>query len=456
MGPLSMSISRDAFDQPEDALIGRKVWDIDQRLPSDELLETWEGMEIGDRIELESEFQQEDGTQFPVEVHVTRLPVEDGDQFMVISRDITERQGRLQEIQALKERLELAINGANLGVWDWDMTTDAVEFNEQWASMLGYSLKDIEPHLNSWERLVHPDDIDTVHQAITAHRNGETEYYDTEHRLRTADGDWKWIRDLGRIVERNDDNEPARAVGIHLDIDARKTREQELERTHDLLEQTEHIADVGGWEIDPATQEVFWSDHLFKLLGREPGEEPSLEEALDVYHEEDRPRVEQAVETALSTGNAFDVHARFHYADDEVRWFRIQGEPALEEGEIVTLRGAVQDITEQRAREHQIKQSREDYEQLFNGMDDSAWVVGLGGAFRAVNDAAVEQSGYTREELLTMEPTDIDAGLADHEISSLRRDMSADEVQVVETVHETKGGKEIPVEISSTLISYQR
>lgn len=373
---------------------------------------------------------------------------------MVISRDITERRDRLREIQTLKERLELAVDGANLGVWDWDMTTDTVEYNEQWASMIGHSLDDIEPHLDAWERRVHPNDVESVHEAIAAHRNGETEYYDTEHRLRTADGDWKWIRDLGRIVERDDENEAARAVGIHLDIDARKTRQRELERTHDLLEQTEHIADVGGWEIDPATQEVFWTEHLFELLGREPGKEPPLDEALDVYHEEDRPRVEQAVETGLSSGNAFDVNARFHRADDEVRWFRIQGEPALEEDEVVTLRGAVQDITDQREREYQIQQAREDYEALFNGMNDSAWVFGFDETFRAVNDAAVEQSGYTRDELLSMGLRDIDVGLEDDKISTHIRDMPKDAVQVIETVHESKDGTKIPVEISSTLISY--
>ena len=444
----------EAFDQPEAALVGRKVWDIDQQLNRDKLLEMWDTMEIGDRIEIETEYKIGDKTAFPAEVHVTRLPVEDGNRFMVISRDITERKNRLQEIQALKERLELAVEGANLGVWDWDMRTDAVEFNEQWATMLGHTLDDIEPHLDAWKRRLHPDDRESVKAAITAHRNAETPYYDTEHRLRTADDGWKWIRDLGRIVERNEDNEPVRAVGIHLDIDDRKTRERELERTHDLLEQTEHIADVGGWQIDPETQEVFWSDHLFELLGREPGEEPPLAEALDVYHEEDRPAVEAAVEKALSTGNAFDVNARFHRADDELRWFRIQGEPTIAEGEVVSLRGAVQDITQQRARESQLQQSRKDYEALFNGMHDSAWVIGFDETFRAVNDAAVKQSGYTREALLSMGPHDIDAGLEGDEISRLLRDLPEDEVQVVETVHETKTGREIPVEISSTLITY--
>jgi len=282
-----------AFDRSEDALIGQKVWDIDQQLNPDEMLELWDTMEIGARIELETEFRRDDGTQFPAEVHVTRLPVGDGDRFMVISRDITKRKDRVRDIQTLKERLELAVEGANLGVWDWDMTTDEVEFNEQWAAMIGHTVDEIEPHLDAWERRVHPNDLKGVKEAIAAHRNGETDYYDTEHRLRTADGDWKWIRDLGRIVERDDENEPVRAVGIHLDIDEWKTRERQLEALNrvtqklmsadtreevveigvetmrDLLEleaTSIHLYDADAEELVPAAA----TDAVYDLVGEPP------------------------------------------------------------------------------------------------------------------------------------------------------------------------------------------
>ena len=227
----------EAFDQSKDELVGQKVWEIDQELDPDELQDTWERMDIGDRLELETEFTTDDGTRFPVEVHLTRLPVEGGDRFMVVSRDITERKQRLQEIKTLKERLELAIEGANVGVWDWDMTSDAVEFNEQWAEMLGYTLADLEPHLRAWENRVHPDDLDEVNAALEAHIEQQTEYYDTEHRMRTADGEWKWVRDLGKIVERDDTGEPTRAVGIHLDIDDTKQYQRDLERKTERLEE---------------------------------------------------------------------------------------------------------------------------------------------------------------------------------------------------------------------------
>lgn len=135
----------------------------------------------------------------------------------------------------------------------------------------------------------------------------------------------------------------------------RKERERKYERVVKLLDHTEQIADVGGWEIDTETREVFWSDHLFEMLGVESDEEPPLEEALDVYVEEDRPIVANAVEEALAAAEPFDVEARFERQDGEIRSFRIRGEPSVEDGEVRALRGAVQDITDRRRRERVLR-----------------------------------------------------------------------------------------------------
>ncbi|MFD1571226.1 PAS domain S-box protein [Halorubrum laminariae] len=159
------------------------------------------------------------------------------DHVMAVSQNITERKQQIAEIQRLKNRLELAVEGAELGVWDWNMKTDEVEFNDQWAKMLGYTPEELEPHLRTWETRVHPDDIEEVRASLDAHMQKNTEYYDTEHRMRTADGEWKWVRDIGNIVARDGDDEPIRAVGIHLDIDESKQYQRELEEKTEELEE---------------------------------------------------------------------------------------------------------------------------------------------------------------------------------------------------------------------------
>jgi len=186
----------------EDNVIGRSaidLWEDPEQARS--VLETvkeqgrWEG---------ELEAVRADGSTFYARGVNSHLTDSDGTPIGVVSSffDITERKEREREIQKLTERLDLAVGGANLGIWDWNMTTDEVEFNEQWAEMLGYSLDEIDPRLGAWETRVHPDDLDGVEEALERHIAGEAEYYDTEHRMQTADGDYVWIRDIGQVVDR--------------------------------------------------------------------------------------------------------------------------------------------------------------------------------------------------------------------------------------------------------------
>jgi PAS domain S-box-containing protein len=113
------------------------------------------------------------------------------------------------------------------------------------------------------------------------------------------------------------------------------------------------------------------------------------------------------------------------------------------------------DITERKEAEEALRESEEKYRELLNGMNDTAWVIDFDCNFIDVNDVAVEVLGYSREELLSMGIFDIDSSLDPEEIRRLVKGMPADEVQIFETRHTTKDGKTIPVEISSSLVTYK-
>ncbi|MCS7096657.1 MAG: PAS domain-containing sensor histidine kinase [Nitrososphaerota archaeon] len=126
-----------------------------------------------------------------------------------------------------------------------------------------------------------------------------------------------------------------------------------------------------------------------------------------------------------------------------------------ENGEIVKFIHVGRDITRYKEVENALRASEETYRQLFNGMNDTAWVINHDGRFIDVNDAATRVLGYTREELLNMRVPQIDGSLTDEMIMELIRRMPADKIQVFETTHITKDGRIIPVEISSSLINYK-
>ena len=334
----------------------------------------------------------------------TRLSpvVEDGSVTRVVgvARDVTEQKERERTVQRIKDRLELAIEGANLGVWDWDMTTDEVEFNDQWAAMLGHSLDDIESRLDAWERRVHPDDLAAVEDALSAHVAGETEYYDAEHRMRTASGEWKWIRDIGKVVERDGDGEPVRAVGIHLDVHEQKRREAELKRTRTLIERTQESASIGWWEVDLGDESLTWSDEVYRIHEVPTTESVEIADGLEFYHPDDRDAIESAFERLRDDGESYDLELRIVTANDETRWVRAIADPEFDDdGTVTGALGLFQDITERKRYEAALESTREELRTVIDLMPDLVFVKNREGEYLLANEATAAAYGKTPEEV---------------------------------------------------------
>lgn len=148
-------------------------------------------------------------------------------------------------LQESEQRLELALRGADLGLWDWDIITDKAVFNDRWASTLGHSLQELEPHIETWKSRIHPDDHGRVMSQIDAHLTGDTELFEAEHRMRTKDGQWRWVLNRGRIVQRDQKGDAIRMAGTHLDITERKVAEQTNQQLEAQLQQSQKMESLG-------------------------------------------------------------------------------------------------------------------------------------------------------------------------------------------------------------------
>lgn len=155
----------------------------------------------------------------------------------IVARDVTAQQTDAERLARNEQQLSLAMQGAALGLWDWNVASGALAVNARWADMLGYRVEDVDPTVDSWRALVHPDDWPQVEAALLPHLRGETGSYRCEHRLRHRDGRWVWVLDAGQVVERDAAGQPLRALGIHLDVTDRRLAIEALERSRDELEQ---------------------------------------------------------------------------------------------------------------------------------------------------------------------------------------------------------------------------
>ncbi|HEY8034638.1 MAG TPA: EAL domain-containing protein [Methylobacter sp.] len=174
--------------------------------------------------------KRSDGTEFPVQLDCRRVINADKNPVLYITlTDITESQlteRALHEVEM--HTLSMALASAEMGSWDWDITTGRVIFNERWAKLRGYRLEDIEPHVDTWENGIHPNDFPAYHAALTAHLENRTPFFQAEYRVRTLTGPLIWISNRGTVIKRDSKGNPLHMAGIEIDITERKRNDEEL------------------------------------------------------------------------------------------------------------------------------------------------------------------------------------------------------------------------------------
>ena len=152
-----------------------------------------------------------------------------------ITRDISDVKRTQEQLRLSQERFELALSGADLGSWDWNIRTGEVAFNARWAEMRGLCLGEVPAHVDSWASGIHPEDWPRLQLTLSDYLEGRVTHFEAEYRTRTASGDWIWVLDRGKIFARDLDGSPIRMVGTELDITQRKR----------LANEHRFLADVG-------------------------------------------------------------------------------------------------------------------------------------------------------------------------------------------------------------------
>jgi signal transduction histidine kinase len=122
----------------------------------------------------------------------------------------------------------LAIDNTDTCLWDWNIATNELFFNEIWQKMTGYEAHEIAPDIIGWENTLHPEDKDRVLSELNDHVNGKTDMYLSIYRIITKSAAPKWVIDKGRVVEFDANHKPSRAIGTIIDIDRQKKIEEEL------------------------------------------------------------------------------------------------------------------------------------------------------------------------------------------------------------------------------------
>lgn len=165
-----------------------------------------------------------------------------------ICHDITDRRRAEEALHESTARLHMALEGTKAGLWDWNVQTGQTVFNERWAEIVGYSLKELEPtSIQTWIDRCHPEDLEKSNKLLEKHFSRESEYYDCEVRMKHKEGTWIWVHDRGKVVEWDQNGNPVRMIGTHIDISKRKNSEAEREMLlYELKNAFENIKTLRG------------------------------------------------------------------------------------------------------------------------------------------------------------------------------------------------------------------
>ncbi|MGK5093416.1 PAS domain-containing protein [Deltaproteobacteria bacterium TL4] len=134
-------------------------------------------------------------------------------------------------------RWQFAVDGSELGLWDWNTQTNEVFFSKQWKAMLGFKGNEVFGNFEEWDQRIHPEDKAQSYEAIQRHMDGKSLIYLNEHRLLCKDNTYKWILARGKVIGWTTEGKPLRMIGTHTDITVQKMAEEALRKAHDELEQ---------------------------------------------------------------------------------------------------------------------------------------------------------------------------------------------------------------------------
>jgi len=322
--------------------------------------------------------------------------------------DITDHKRAEETFRLNDQRMKLALEGTNTGLWDWDLVTDSNYYNPAWQQLLGYTQKDVEDDNRLWIKTMHPEDVERLRENLDKHLRGEIPICEVEYQKLKKNGEWIWVLDRGKIVSWDENGKPLRLIGTITDITARKRTEQALIDSEERFELAVRGSSVGIWDIDLVNNSVYFSPRCKELLGYSVDEPITngINEWISRIHPEDLNRVMKIYSEFAAGKENYDIDQRLMNHSGEYRWYNTRGLNIRgTDGKPVRLVGSVMDIDDRVKFAQKLEESTKQIQKQLSEIDQiySSSPVGLFALdkeFRYVhiNDILANINGITAKE----------------------------------------------------------
>mgnify|MGYP001139432446 CR=1 FL=1 len=316
--------------------------------------------------------------------------------------DVTEMREAQEALEQEKRRLTNILEATNAGTWEWNIQTGKMSFNEQMATMLGYTTEDFAVDtIEKWNRLVHPEDLAVENANIQKVFQQQEPYYMAESRVRTRQGSWIWVQDRGKVIAWTEDGNPLLMYGTIMEITDRKHMEQAMKESEEnyrvLVESSYDII----YRISTKGLFTYLSPAWHRLLGH------SVEEAIGksfqpYVHPEDLDKVEDFFHRIRQEQSRQEIlEYRLKHVDGAWHWFTTNAEAILgTAGEVVGYAGTARDITEVKNSHLALEREKKELERFFSVNLDLLCIADVTGRLIKLNRTWEKTLGFSVEELL--------------------------------------------------------
>lgn len=352
----------------------------------------------------EKEYRKKDGTVFPVELRISLIRDEKGkpDGMWAVVRDISDRKYAEQELERMIDRFNLAARSGNMGVWEWDVKTNQLLWDDKMLELYGVEREEFPNTHEAWEKLVHPDDIVRINEEIQLTFKGEKEF-DCEFRVVLNDGSIHHIKTFAQVV-RDSAGIPLRMAGINFDISEQKKTQESLLISEMFNRGLVESAPVGILFLDqsgvinyenPAIQQMMGLPEGMEslVMGKRFQELPSIKAVLS------DPEISRLLEGKRI--KAREVHYKSLLGNELD--LEIYTAPLLnKEGMVHGIILMAVDITEPIAAGKELRESERKYRRLYESMRDGFVLMDMKKHIVEFNSFFLTMTGYSSEEVIRM------------------------------------------------------
>lgn len=356
------------------------------------------------RDDFETKHKTKHGKMLDIKVTVVSHIIENKPYFLCTFRDITKEKNIEIAHKKSEERLTIATDSANIGVWEYELASGSLLWNLQMYRIYGISPDSFAGSYDAWVSALHPDDLKTSTDLFAKALEDPKTTFDPEFRILWPDGTLRYIKANAKVM-RNAQGEALRIVGVNCDITTLKNAEQALKQSEEQFRGIFEKANCGIAYSDKNGKLMLCNDHFASMI-KYTQEEIGNMDFLQLTHPEDTAIELPLFEEILSQKrDGYRLKKRYICKDGQVKWVDLAVSVIRDEqGNPLNYLGAVIDITKEKLLEEEIIEKEKRFRDVAEASGECIWELDAEGKYIFLTKPFEDMLGYTTEEGLGKTP----------------------------------------------------